>query len=117
MASSASRSGSSKAKSWSTIPVPATVASRSFRTDRPRVAQAAVRLVREHPGDILFHKHEFDVFTNPNVEPVLDEIDPQDEDLAQLNRPALTLTIRQRSTMETTIALDRLIGLSTMRTK
>ena len=29
------------------------------------VAQRAV----EHPGDILFHKHWFDVFTNPNVLP------------------------------------------------
>jgi nicotinamidase/pyrazinamidase len=29
-------------------------------------------------GDILFHKHRFDVFTNPNVLPVLDAIDPQD---------------------------------------
>jgi len=33
--------------------------------------------VRSHPGDILFHKHWFDVFTNPNVEPVLDVLDPQ----------------------------------------
>ena len=29
-------------------------------------------------GDILFHKHRFDVFTNPNVLPVLDVLDPQD---------------------------------------
>ena len=33
--------------------------------------------VRSHPGDILFHKHWFDVFTNPNVEPVLGVLDPQ----------------------------------------
>jgi nicotinamidase/pyrazinamidase len=33
--------------------------------------------VRSHPGDILFHKHWFDVFTNPNVEPVLDALDPR----------------------------------------
>jgi nicotinamidase/pyrazinamidase len=33
--------------------------------------------VRSHPGDILFHKHWFDVFTNPNVGPVLDVLDPQ----------------------------------------
>lgn len=33
--------------------------------------------VRNHPGDILFHKHWFDVFTNPNVEPVLDVLDPR----------------------------------------
>ena len=34
------------------------------------------RRVREHDGDILFHKHWFDVFTNPNVVPVLAGIDP-----------------------------------------
>ena len=33
--------------------------------------------VRAHPGDILFHKHWFDVFTNPNVLPVLTVLDPQ----------------------------------------
>lgn len=32
--------------------------------------------VREHEGDVLFNKHWFDVFTNPNVGPVLDELDP-----------------------------------------
>ena len=29
-------------------------------------------------GDILFHKHRFDVFSNPNVLPVLDALDAQD---------------------------------------
>ena len=33
--------------------------------------------VRAHPGDILFHKHWFDVFTNANVVPVLTVLDPQ----------------------------------------
>jgi len=32
--------------------------------------------VRAHDGDILFHKHWFDVFTNPNVLPVLDALTP-----------------------------------------
>jgi nicotinamidase/pyrazinamidase len=32
--------------------------------------------VRQHQGDILFHKHWFDVFTNPNVLPGLDAIAP-----------------------------------------
>lgn len=32
--------------------------------------------VREHEGDILFHKHRFDVFSNPNVAPALEVIDP-----------------------------------------
>lgn len=30
-----------------------------------------------HDGDILFHKHWFDVFTNPNVLPVLDALAPE----------------------------------------
>jgi nicotinamidase/pyrazinamidase len=34
--------------------------------------------VQGHGGDILFHKHRFDVFTNPNVLPVLHAVDPHD---------------------------------------
>jgi len=34
--------------------------------------------LRGHPGDILFHKHRFDVFTNENVTSVLDLLDPDD---------------------------------------
>src|SRR6267142_981453 len=34
--------------------------------------------VRGHHGDILFHKHRFDVFTNPTVLPVLDALNPHD---------------------------------------
>jgi nicotinamidase-related amidase len=37
---------------------------------------ALARLIRAHRGDILFHKHWFDVFTNPNVQPVVDLLDP-----------------------------------------
>jgi nicotinamidase/pyrazinamidase len=44
------------------------------RADQPALADA----VRRHRGDILFHKHRFDVFTNENVLPVLDALDPQD---------------------------------------
>jgi nicotinamidase/pyrazinamidase len=36
----------------------------------------AARL-RAHEGDILFHKHWFDVFTNPNVEPVVNALRPR----------------------------------------
>jgi len=32
--------------------------------------------VRTHAGDLLLHKHWFDVFTNPNVLPVLDALAP-----------------------------------------
>jgi nicotinamidase/pyrazinamidase len=39
---------------------------------------AAVRKrVREHPGDLLFNKQWFDVFTNPNVEPAVAQLDPE----------------------------------------
>ena len=34
--------------------------------------------VRDHRGDILVHKHEFDVFTNPNVLPAVDALAPED---------------------------------------
>lgn len=33
--------------------------------------------VRAHAGDILFHKHRFDVFSNPNVLPVVDALAPE----------------------------------------
>lgn len=43
--------------------------------DRQDPALLAAR-VRRHDGDILFHKHWFDVFTNPNVLPVVDALAP-----------------------------------------
>ena len=42
----------------------------------PADAGALARRIRAHDGDILFHKHWFDVFTNPNVEPVIELLDP-----------------------------------------
>jgi nicotinamidase/pyrazinamidase len=44
----------------------------------PEDAKALAKRVRAHSGDILFHKHRFDVFSNANVLPVLDALDPQD---------------------------------------
>src|ERR1051326_9612600 len=44
----------------------------------PQDPAALAAKVRGHRGDILFHKHRFDVFTNPNVLPVLDAINPHD---------------------------------------
>ena len=41
-------------------------------------SKALVVRVRAHRGDILFHKHRFDVFTNENVTTVLEVIDPED---------------------------------------
>jgi nicotinamidase/pyrazinamidase len=42
----------------------------------PEDAVALAARVRAHDGDILFHKHWFDVFTNPNVLPVVDALAP-----------------------------------------
>ena len=36
------------------------------------------RSVRAHAGDILFHKHRFDVFSNANVEAVLEVLEPDE---------------------------------------
>lgn len=44
----------------------------------PLDAAARAALIQGHPGDILFHKHWFDVFTNPNVAPALDVLRPHD---------------------------------------
>ncbi len=44
----------------------------------PLDAKALAKRVRAHSGDILFHKHRFDVFSNANVLPVLDALDPKD---------------------------------------
>jgi nicotinamidase-related amidase len=41
-------------------------------------AAQLVDRVRAHGGDILFHKHWFDVFTNPNVLPVVDALGAED---------------------------------------
>ncbi len=34
--------------------------------------------LRGHAGDILVHKHFFDVFTNPNLDTVLEVLDPEE---------------------------------------
>lgn len=44
----------------------------------PRDPKVLADLVRGYPGHILFHKHWFDVFTNPNVLPVVDALAPED---------------------------------------
>ena len=42
----------------------------------PQDPAALASQVQRHDGDILFHKHWFDVFTNPNVLPVVDALAP-----------------------------------------
>ena len=43
----------------------------------PRDATSLAGEARAHDGDILFLKHWFDVFTNPNVEPVVAALAPE----------------------------------------
>jgi nicotinamidase/pyrazinamidase len=43
----------------------------------PQDAAALQARVLAHEGDILFHKHWFDVFTNPNVDAVLGALKPR----------------------------------------
>jgi nicotinamidase-related amidase len=44
----------------------------------PQDSARLAGVVHAHRGDILLHKHWFDVFTNPNVLPVIDALAPQD---------------------------------------
>jgi len=41
-------------------------------------AKVLAERLRAHPGDVLLHKHRFDVFTNENVATVLDVLAPDD---------------------------------------
>ncbi len=43
----------------------------------PQDPAALAARVRAHRGDLLFHKHWFDVFTNPNLLPALDALAPE----------------------------------------
>lgn len=44
--------------------------------ERADAGQVKAR-VSKHKGDLLLHKHWFDVFTNENIVPVLDALDPE----------------------------------------
>jgi len=44
----------------------------------PRDPKTLANRVKSHPGDILLLKHRFDVFSNPNVLPVFDALNPHD---------------------------------------
>ncbi|HEV8356612.1 MAG TPA: isochorismatase family protein [Gemmatimonadales bacterium] len=44
----------------------------------PQDPAALAARVRRHDGDILFHKHWFDVFTNRNVLPAVDAVAPEE---------------------------------------
>ena len=44
----------------------------------PEEPQELATKIRAHRGDVLFHKHWFDVFTNPNVEPAVNALAPKE---------------------------------------
>jgi nicotinamidase/pyrazinamidase len=73
------------------------------------VALAAT--VRAHDGDFLFHKHWFDVFTNPNLLPVLDALAPEaivlyGVALDVCNRYAIEGLLRHRPGIPITLVTD-----------
>ena len=43
----------------------------------PADAHGLISDVRGHPDEVMFRKRRFDVFSNPNVDPVLDSIRPE----------------------------------------
>ena len=64
-----------------------------------------------HRGDILFHKHWFDVFTNPNVLPVLDAVAPAEIVLYGValdvcNRYAVEGLLGHRPAISLTVVID-----------
>ena len=44
----------------------------------PRPREELVRDVTAHDGEIIFRKQQFDVFSNPNVDPVVEALDPDE---------------------------------------
>jgi len=58
------------------IPKPPAGSAR-HRADEDR-GEGVGRPAAGHQGDVLFHKHRFDVFTNENVSTVLDVLAPDD---------------------------------------
>ncbi|MDE0420685.1 MAG: cysteine hydrolase family protein [Gammaproteobacteria bacterium] len=54
--------------------IPETVLRNALIVEPEDPVAAVVGRVANHDGDILFHKHYFDVFTNPSVEPVVEAL-------------------------------------------
>ena len=77
----------------------------------PEDPAALAERVRAHAGHILFHKHWFDVFTNPNVLPVLDVLAPErivlyGVALDVCNRYAIEGLLRHRPGTSITLVTD-----------
>ena len=54
--------------------IPQTALGNPLLIEPEEEASALPDLLQNHAGDILFHKHWFDVFTNPNVSPVVEAL-------------------------------------------
>lgn len=52
--------------------IPQTALEHPLLIEPEAAASALPALLENHSGDILFHKHWFDVFTNPHVSPVVE---------------------------------------------
>jgi nicotinamidase/pyrazinamidase len=77
----------------------------------PRDPAAVAAQALTHRGDILFHKHWFDVFTNPNVLPVLDAVAPEEIVLYGValdvcNRYAIEGLLTHRAAISLTLVTD-----------
>ena len=70
-------------------------------------AAAVVRHVANHGGDILFHKHYFDVFTNPSVEGVVEALA-----IDEVVLYGVALDVCNRYAVEGLLALDRGIAIT-----
>lgn len=76
--------------------------------------------VRAHRGDILFHKHWFDVFSNPNVLPVVDALAPRGIVLYGValdvcDRYAVEGLLRQRPAIPLTLVADAVRAIDSAR--
>lgn len=54
--------------------IPQTALGNPLLIEPEEKASALPDLLQNHAGDILFHKHWFDVFTNPHVSPVVEAL-------------------------------------------
>jgi nicotinamidase/pyrazinamidase len=77
----------------------------------PEDPEALAARVRAHRGDLLFHKHWFDVFTNPNLLPALDALAPTGIVLYGValdvcNRYAVDGLLRHRPMIPLTLVTD-----------
>ena len=77
----------------------------------PEEPAALAARVRSHTGDLLFHKHWFDVFSNPNVLPVLDVLQPDSIVLYGValdvcNKYAIEGLLRHRPGIPVTLVTD-----------